>query len=45
MAGKYNVNWSDEAKTQVDLILKYLKENWSEKEREDFYFDNIGQPE
>lgn len=36
MAGKFNVNWSDEAKTQVDLILIYLKENWSEKEREDF---------
>lgn len=36
MAGKYNVNWTLEAKNQVDQILSYLRENFSEKECNDF---------
>lgn len=36
MAGRYNVNWTAEAKDQVDQILVYLKANWSEKECKDF---------
>lgn len=33
---KYNVTWTNEAKFQVDQILIYLKDNWSEKEHKDF---------
>jgi len=36
MAGRYNVTWTVEAKTQVDDITSYLKSNWNEKECEDF---------
>lgn len=36
MAAKYDVSWTTEAKTQVDLILDYLKANWSEIECENF---------
>ena len=36
MADRYNVTWTSEAKFQVDQILTYLKENWSEKECKDF---------
>lgn len=36
MAGMYNVAWTDEAKDQVDKILKYLRDHWSEKECRDF---------
>ena len=40
-----NIFLTGKAGTGKTTFLKYLKENWSEKEREDFYFDNIGQPE
>ena len=36
MAGRYSVAWTEESKTQVDNILKYLRDNWSEKECKDF---------
>lgn len=36
MADRYNVTWTREAKFQVDKILNYLEENWSEKEHKDF---------
>ena len=36
MADRYNVTWTSEAKFQVDQILIYLLENWSEKECKDF---------
>ena len=36
MAGLYNVIWTLEAKKQVDEILEYLRNNWSEKECSDF---------
>jgi plasmid stabilization system protein ParE len=36
MAGRYNVNWTAEAKGHVDQILVYLKTNWGENECKDF---------
>ncbi len=36
MAGTFKVSWTEEASNQVNQILKYLRENWSENECEDF---------
>jgi len=36
MAGRYKVAWTKEAQTQVDIILKHIKDNRSEKECKDF---------
>ena len=36
MAEKYEVQWSPEAKKQVDLIYFSIKERWSQKEADDF---------
>lgn len=36
MAKKFSVSWSQESKTQIDRILNYLQQNWSEKEADNF---------
>lgn len=36
MAVRFNVYWSSEAKNQVDHIVSYIRENWGEKEVNDF---------
>ena len=36
MAAKYDVKWTSEAKQNVDGILSFIREHWSEKECEDF---------
>jgi plasmid stabilization system protein ParE len=36
MADRYSVTWTKEAKYQVDQILIYLRENWSQNECDDF---------
>jgi len=36
MARKYKVFWSQEAKRQVDNILTYLRQNFGEKEADNF---------
>lgn len=36
MAVKHKVFWTSEAKSQVDNIIVYLREEWSESEVQDF---------
>lgn len=36
MAAKYSVLWSKEANLQVERIFNFIKENWSDKEAENF---------
>ena len=36
MAKKYKVSWSQESKHQIDAILNYLRQKWSEKEADNF---------
>lgn len=36
MEKKYKVYWSKEAKSQVDIILEFLRNKWSEKEADNF---------
>ena len=36
MAVKYSVLWSKEANLQVERIFNFIKENWSDKEAENF---------
>lgn len=36
MEGKFEVEWTPESKIQIDLIVRYLREDWSEREVDDF---------
>ena len=36
MADKLEIIWSDQSIQRVDQVLKYLHDNWSEKEIENF---------
>ena len=36
MADKLEIVWSDQSIQRVDQVLKYLLDNWSEKEIENF---------
>jgi len=36
MKRKYEVDWTLEAKRQIDNILSFLRERWSESEAKDF---------
>lgn len=36
MAKRLSVFWTEESKIQVDLIIEYLRDKWSEKEIDEF---------
>jgi plasmid stabilization system protein ParE len=36
MAKRLNVSWTEESKIQVDSIVEYLRDKWTEKEVDEF---------